>query len=101
VAIQNGKSREPGTTGHTRRRSGNQKRTIQRTRHHRAQKTKKWQLKTDNPENPAPQGTQDEEVAIKNEHSREQGTQDEEVAIKNGQSREPDTTGHTRRRKRN
>jgi hypothetical protein len=42
--------------------------------------------KTDNPENPAPQGTQDEEVAIKNEHSREQGTQDEEVAIKNGQS---------------
>ena len=34
----------------------------------------------DNPENPAPQGTQDEEVAIKN-----------------GKSREPGTTGHTRR----
>jgi hypothetical protein len=62
-------------------RSGNQKRKIQRTRPHRAHKTKKWQSKTDNPENPA-----------------QQGTQDEEVAIKNGQSREPGTTGHTRRR---
>ena len=81
VAIKNGKSREPGTTGHTRRRSGNKKRTIQRTRHHRAHKTKKWQSKTDYPENPSPQGTQDKEVGIKN-----------------GQSREPGTTGHTRRR---
>ena len=74
---QSGKSRF-GTTGHTRRRSGLKNVTIQRTRHHRAHKTKKWQSKTDNPENPAPQGTQDEEVAIKN-----------------GQSREPGTTGHS------
>jgi hypothetical protein len=83
VAIKNGQSREPDTTGHTRRSSGNQKRTIQRTRHHRAHKTKKWQSKTnipenrahktkkwqsktDNPENPTPQGTQDEEKETDN-----------------------------------